>query len=100
MSSRIPLTLMIAVVSMAAAVSADDWPQWRGADRLAVWHETGIVEELPAELEVAGSGYAPCRIHQRGLDTVSRVIHGLTRRTRTRGLYPHPSIRCYIQPDS
>ncbi len=53
MSSRIPLTLIIAVVSMAAAVSADDWPQWRGADRLAVWHETGIVEELPAELEVA-----------------------------------------------
>ena len=32
-------------------VVADDWPQWRGLDRLAVWHETGIVDQLPDELE-------------------------------------------------
>ncbi|MCY4123331.1 MAG: PQQ-binding-like beta-propeller repeat protein, partial [Acidobacteria bacterium] len=41
------------VAAAAAAVSAEDWPQWRGADRLAVWDETGIVEELPEELRVA-----------------------------------------------
>ena len=36
----------------AAGLSAEDWPQWRGAERLAVWTETGIVEELPDELLV------------------------------------------------
>ena len=56
------LTLATAVV-VAVPVVADDWPQWRGADRLAVWHETGIVETLPDELKVAwrtpiGSGYS------------------------------------------
>ncbi len=35
-----------------ATVVADDWPQWRGADRLAVWQESGIVEHLPDELAV------------------------------------------------
>ena len=43
---------VLAVVAVTAAPSADDWPQWRGADRLGVWHETGIVEELPDELRV------------------------------------------------
>lgn len=45
--------MLAATAVMAITVSADDWPQWRGADRLAVWHETGIVEELPDELTVA-----------------------------------------------
>ena len=62
-----PLRLILATVTIltttAMAVSADDWPQWRGPDRLAVWHETGIVEELPDELAVSWrtpirSGYA------------------------------------------
>ncbi len=44
-------------------VSADDWPQWRGPDRLAVWRETGIVSQLPDELTITWrvpirSGYA------------------------------------------
>lgn len=33
----------------AAHLGAEDWPQWRGADRAGVWTETGIVEELPAD---------------------------------------------------
>jgi outer membrane protein assembly factor BamB len=28
--------------------SADDWPQWLGPQRDAVWRETGIVEQFPA----------------------------------------------------
>lgn len=28
---------------------ADDWPQWRGEDRLGVWHETGILETFPSD---------------------------------------------------
>ena len=30
-------------------VRADDWPEFRGEGRRGVWHETGIVEEFPAE---------------------------------------------------
>jgi outer membrane protein assembly factor BamB len=43
---------------------AEDWHQWRGDDRLGVWHETGIVDRFPTdELLVKwrvpiGSGYA------------------------------------------
>ena len=29
------------------AVNADDWEQWRGPDRLGVWHEDGIIESFP-----------------------------------------------------
>ncbi len=44
--------------------AAEDWPQWRGAGRLGVWHEEGIVDRFPdSGLHVAwrtplGSGYA------------------------------------------
>ena len=44
---------VLATAVLAPGLAAEDWPQWRGADRLAVWHETGIVEELPDELQVA-----------------------------------------------
>lgn len=46
-----------------ASCHADDWTQWRGADRDGVWHETGLVDELPAgQLPIAwsveiGAGY-------------------------------------------
>ena len=38
-------TLAVSVVGLRA----EDWPQWRGVDRLGVWHETGIVERFPDE---------------------------------------------------
>lgn len=59
----IPL-ILTAVVSVAAPTEAEDWHQWRGVDRLGVWHETGILERFPNEgLKVSwrvpiGSGYA------------------------------------------
>ena len=33
----------------AVSVDADDWTQWRGLDRLGVWHEDGIIESFPAD---------------------------------------------------
>ena len=55
--------LVFTLLVATAALTAEDWPQWRGAERLAIWHETGIVEELPDELNVIwrrpiGGGYA------------------------------------------
>ena len=40
------------VLLMATATAANDWPEWRGEGRAAVWTETGIVNELPTELRV------------------------------------------------
>ena len=54
---------LLSVVA-GANVSADDWTEWRGKDRLAVWHEEGIVEQFPKDgLKTAwrvpiGSGYS------------------------------------------
>jgi outer membrane protein assembly factor BamB len=45
------LRSMISIVISLLAVElsfADDWPQWRGIDRDAVWRESGIVDRLPA----------------------------------------------------
>ena len=59
----------LALITFAAAVAAtppllaEDWTQFRGRDRLGVWHETGIVETLPQALKVTwrtpiGAGYS------------------------------------------
>ena len=29
------------------ALNAEDWPQWRGVDRDAVWRDTGLIEGFP-----------------------------------------------------
>lgn len=56
--------IALGLLIMTATGRAQDWPQWRGADRLAVWHETGVVDRFPEDgLKVAwrvpiGSGYA------------------------------------------
>jgi len=60
--TRVLVSLAV-TVALVAPVVANDWPQWRGADRLAVWDETGIVERLPDELKVVwrtpiGGGYS------------------------------------------
>ena len=34
-------------LTLGTVVHAEDWRQWRGADRLGVWHEDGIVESFP-----------------------------------------------------
>ena len=44
---RMIAALACAVACLLTAVlDAEDWPQWRGSDRAAVWHETGIVERF------------------------------------------------------
>src|SRR5438128_2309123 len=42
----VPLALPLL---LAAALRAEDWPQWRGPHRDGVWRETGILETFPAE---------------------------------------------------
>src|SRR2546430_126144 len=33
------------MVGLAGGVSADDWPQWLGTNRDAIWRETGIIRK-------------------------------------------------------
>lgn len=56
---KLPLHLSSVVAGLgslaclfASTAAAEDWPQWRGPNRHAVWQEEGIVERLPdSELE-------------------------------------------------
>ena len=42
--------VVLGLLAVAAApVVADDWAQWRGPDRLAVWQEDGILESFPED---------------------------------------------------
>ena len=33
---------------LGPSIGAEDWPEWRGAGRLAVWTEDGIIDRFPA----------------------------------------------------
>ncbi|MCI0381195.1 MAG: PQQ-like beta-propeller repeat protein [Gemmataceae bacterium] len=45
-----PRCLVIAILlSATPAALTDDWPQWLGPKRDAVWRESGIVEKFPAD---------------------------------------------------
>jgi len=58
------MTWILLVVVGSVSSRADDWPEWRGTGRLAVWHETGILNEFPEDgLRTSwripiGSGYS------------------------------------------
>jgi outer membrane protein assembly factor BamB len=54
---------ILAAVSLAIHLRAEDWPQWLGPGRDAVWREGGIVEKLPEKLSykwrtAIGGGYS------------------------------------------
>lgn len=46
-SFRIFVASFASVLGLATLVVGDDWPQWRGPQRDAVWREQGIVDQLP-----------------------------------------------------
>ncbi|HEY3323196.1 MAG TPA: PQQ-binding-like beta-propeller repeat protein [Planctomycetota bacterium] len=41
-------SLLLLGVLLCTALCADDWPQWRGAQRDGVWREDGILDAFPA----------------------------------------------------
>ena len=47
---RMPLVL-IGFMAAVSPILADDWTEWRGEGRLGVWHESGVVEEMPSKLK-------------------------------------------------
>ena len=49
LGAPVVLVLVLAATIGLTRLSANDWPQWRGAERLGIWTETGIVETFPEE---------------------------------------------------
>ena len=46
MVARTVAVSSVALLVLAGGLSAEDWSQWRGPDRQAVWTEQGIVDSL------------------------------------------------------
>ena len=42
--SRMTVAISAVVGLATIALAAEDWPQWRGVERDAVWRDTGLVE--------------------------------------------------------
>jgi outer membrane protein assembly factor BamB len=95
MKDRIAIALALLVVTAAAtrgqAPAADDWPQWRGADRTGVSRETGLLKAWPkpgpAQVWAAsdlGAGYGSIsvrgdRIFVQGLRNRQSVVTSLNK---------------------
>ncbi len=47
MAAYFRMVLAATLSLLAAAVRADDWPQWRGPNRDGAWAETGILDSFP-----------------------------------------------------
>src|SRR3954454_6748487 len=45
--TRTTLAAGLAAALLISAARGDDWPQWMGPKRDAVWRETGILEKFP-----------------------------------------------------
>ncbi len=47
---RAPFGVALCLVFIAgAAVRSEDWPEWRGAGRIGVWNDTGILDTFPSD---------------------------------------------------
>ena len=55
MIARIVAVSSVALLVLAVGLSAEDWSQWRGPERQAVWTEQGIVDSLPETLRLTWS---------------------------------------------
>jgi outer membrane protein assembly factor BamB len=73
------LSLVLTLVSAQTAFG-EDWPQWLGAQRDSVWHETGILEKFPEKGPTIrwrtpiGGGYAGPAVAQGKVYVVDRTL--------------------------
>ena len=91
-SRLVRTTLIFGVLAgWVLPLSANDWPEWRGVNRDGVWAETGIVDELPTDLNVKwrlpiNSGYSGAAVADGRVfitdwaeDSTSRTMDGTER---------------------
>ena len=46
-STAATMAAVAVAASLTATLGAEDWPQWRGVNRDAIWRDTGIIERFP-----------------------------------------------------
>ena len=46
---RLCVTAVLCAALVGTSLFAADWPEWRGAGRVGVWTEDGIIERFPAD---------------------------------------------------
>jgi outer membrane protein assembly factor BamB len=77
---RLPWILGLGLLLLQLRVQADDWPQWRGAQRDGVWRETGIIERFASSrLELrwqapVGPGYCGPTVADGRVFLMDRVV--------------------------
>ena len=80
MQSRTRILCALALAQAAGSALAEDWPQWLGPQRDAVWRETGIVQKFPAEgppirwRAPLGGGYAGPAVAQGRVYVLDRQL--------------------------
>jgi outer membrane protein assembly factor BamB len=42
------LQICIFLTALTSSTHSEDWPEWRGKERLGIWRETGILDRFPA----------------------------------------------------
>jgi outer membrane protein assembly factor BamB len=84
LEARFFVSMLLVLATPAAALRADDWPQWLGPQRDGVWRESGLVDKFPAGgpkvrwRTPIGEGYAGPAVSQ------GRVV--ITDRVRPKGV--------------
>src|ERR1043166_2286103 len=80
--------VFLGALSLGLGVKTEDWPQWMGPNRDAVWRETGIIEKFPSRCPPVlwrtniGAGYAgPCVANGRVYVADRQLATGVTNPT-------------------
>ncbi len=79
------LTTLLLLLACPASILADDWSQWLGSERDAVWRETGIVEAFPPGgppvlwRTPIGAGYAGPAVTQDRVYVMDRQLNANAR---------------------
>jgi outer membrane protein assembly factor BamB len=107
---RLYLLAGAVVLSAAASVRANDWPQWLGPNRDGVWRETGLLDKfprggpevrwrVPVENGFSGPAVAAARVYvldrQRARDDKGNLV----RPTRDRGFPGKERVLCLNEAD-
>jgi outer membrane protein assembly factor BamB len=89
---------------LAAALRAEDWPQWRGPHREGVWRETGILQSFPPEgLKIlwrvpVGVGFSSPVVAQGKVYVTDSLVTRTNARERVHCLDPATGKTIWIHP--
>jgi outer membrane protein assembly factor BamB len=74
--------LALFAANLCSAVRADDWPQWLGPERDAIWRDTGIIERFPEKGPLVrwrtaiAAGYTGPAVADGRVYVMDRVVQG------------------------